>query len=84
MSRRLIVLSMTAFAGLFTTGPLAAQEVTPTNFNKLVKLIKPTPQESYWSKIPWLRDMNVARKRAAAQGKPLVVWSMSGEALGTC
>jgi hypothetical protein len=49
-----------------------------------LKLIKPTWAESGWSQIPWMLDLTAARKKAAAEGKPLYVWSMSGEPLGQC
>ena len=53
-------------------------------FERLQKLIKPAPDESYWSEVPWLIDLAEARRRAAAAGKPLVVWSMAAEPLGHC
>jgi hypothetical protein len=50
----------------------------------MFKLIKPAADESYWSEIPWMMDLAAARRKAAAEGKPLVVWTMSGEPLGHC
>jgi hypothetical protein len=49
-----------------------------------LEMIKPTWRESSWSQIPWMLDLTAARNKAAAEGKPLFVWSMSGEALGQC
>ncbi len=63
---------------------LRVPEITPENFDDYVRLIKPTPDESYWSLIPWMTDLYEARKKAAAEGKPLVVWTMSGEPMGFC
>jgi hypothetical protein len=51
---------------------------------RLEEMIRPTPQESHWSRIPWMIDMKAAREKAAAAGKPLVVWTMAGEPLGHC
>jgi hypothetical protein len=53
-------------------------------FEQLLTMIKPAPNESLWSDIPWMMDLPAARKKAAAEGKPLVVWTMSGEPLGHC
>jgi hypothetical protein len=53
-------------------------------FTQLQNLVRPTPAESVWTTIPWMIDMWAARQKAAAEDKPLVVWSMSGEALGHC
>ncbi len=62
----------------------AVQETPATDLDKLIHRIKPTPAESSWSSIPWQLDLTAARKKAAAEGKPLFVWTMSGEPLGQC
>lgn len=55
---------------------------TQPSFDRTMELIKPTPAESAWSSIPWMIDMNTARKKAAQEGKPLVIWTNGGEPLG--
>lgn len=65
------------------------QAIDPTNppiddLDRMVRLIKPTWAESGWSSIPWMIDLDKARQKAAKEGKPLYVWSMSGEPLGQC
>jgi hypothetical protein len=57
-------------------------KLTPADFSKLLTLIKPHPDESPWAEIPWMTDLYAARKKAAAEGKPLYVWSASADALG--
>jgi hypothetical protein len=52
------------------------------DFDKLFKITRPYPDESIWSDIPWLMDTIEARKKAAAENKPLLVWTMSGWPLG--
>jgi hypothetical protein len=79
MRSTLLILAAMGFAA---SG--AAQDLSETNFDRLAVLIKPTAEESLWSEIPWLLDLNEARKKAVAAGKPLFVWSMSGEPLGQC
>ena len=52
-------------------------------FERLHKLIKPQPGESKWATIPWLTNLAEARRKAAAEDKPLFVWRAGGgEVLG--
>jgi hypothetical protein len=52
-------------------------------FGQLHRLIKPQPGESKWATIPWLTDLAEARRKAAAEDKPLFVWRAGGgEILG--
>jgi hypothetical protein len=54
-------------------------------FRKLHTLIKPQPGELRFQQIPWLLDVWEARKKAAAEGKPILVWSGAGGApIGVC
>ncbi len=58
--------------------------LTVENFDELARGIKPSRDESAWSNIHWMTDLWEARQKAAKEGKPLVVWTMSGEPLGFC
>ena len=49
-------------------------------FDKLRALIKPKP--GGYDDIPWMTDLWEARKKAAAEGKPLFVWVGDGHPLG--
>jgi hypothetical protein len=51
-------------------------------FAKLKALIQPDPGEDKWSEIPWLASLWQARERAAAEGKPILLWEMDGHPLG--
>lgn len=54
-------------------------------FARLHTLIKPRPGELRFHEIPWLIDVWEARKKAAAAGKPILVWSGAGGApIGVC
>ena len=82
--------------GLFTGGILALtsdgaqptdakKSATPeglsfAEFEKVHKLIKPQPGESRWREVPWLTSLWEARQKAAAAGKPIVVFTGSGGA----
>ena len=59
--------------------------LTPDRFDSIQRLIRPQPGELRFNDIPWLLDIHEARKKAAAEGKPLLIWSGSGGApLGVC
>ena len=49
-------------------------------------LIKPGPGEARWAEISWMpsTDIAAARQKASAEGKPLFLWYMAGEPLGSC
>ena len=49
-------------------------------FTEVQKLIKPRPGESLWNQIPWQNSLWEARRIAAAEGKPIFIWSGSGGA----
>jgi hypothetical protein len=54
--------------------------------NALHSLIKPGPDEARWAEIPWMpsTDIWAARQKASKEGKPLFLWYMAGEPLGSC
>jgi hypothetical protein len=94
-----VVLVVVAFAGSRTgridrtqaAAPGQAQEapapppIAPEQFARLLELIKPGPDELRFRQIPWLLSVTEARKKAAAAGKPILVWSGAGGApLGVC
>jgi hypothetical protein len=59
--------------------------IPPEQFDKIFKLIKPQPGELRFQEIPWLMSVYDARKKAAEEGKPILVWSGSGGApVGVC
>ncbi len=60
--------------------PLSAEQIAKT-----LAQIKPQPGESKWTEIPWLLSVHDARVKAAAEGKPIFIWSSGGALpLGTC
>jgi hypothetical protein len=55
------------------------------DFEQLRDWIRPQPGESRWMEIPWQIDLHEARRKAAAEGKPLFVLSGGGAtAIGPC
>ena len=80
-------------AAVLSPAPISAQDknviepaaITADQFGKLHTLIKPQPGELRFHEIPWLLDVWEARKQAAAEGKPILVWAGSGGApIGGC
>lgn len=64
-------------------GSLAAAEpILAEQVAKLHALIKPGAGEEKWTQIPWMTNLWEARKTAAAQGKPILLWEMDGHPLG--
>lgn len=49
-------------------------------FEKLHGLLQRQPHESRWMEIEWHPSVWEARKKAAAEGKPLFIWAGSGGA----
>ena len=57
---------------------LPAGPITPDQLMPLQKVIRPQPGESKWAAIPWLTDLQEARRRASAEDRPLFVWRAGG------
>lgn len=60
----------------------AAEPGTADQLDKLVALVKPSPQEDKWANIPWQTNLWEARRVAAREGKPILLWEMDGHPLG--
>ena len=58
----------------------SAAGVSADQFDKLRALIKPKP--GGFDDLPWMTDLWAARNKAAAEGKPLLVWVGDGHPLG--
>ena len=58
--------------------------LAPERFDSLVRLILPDAErgETKWTDVAWMTDTLAARKKAAAEDKPIVVWTMSACPLG--
>jgi hypothetical protein len=56
----------------------AAATLSPANFSQIHSSIKPQPGEARWATIPWLTNLDEARKRAVAEDKPIFLWRAGG------
>ena len=64
--------------GLVSTSVRAADpvpEISPADFDRLLDAIKPQQGESPWREISWLTNVTEARRKAAAEDKPLVIFT---------
>lgn len=63
----------------------AQDNLPPDQFGSLRELIRPHVGESRWREVEWLTSLQEARQRAAAEGKPILLWSGGGAPpLGGC
>lgn len=59
--------------------------LTNESFPAIHRQIRPQLGESHWAGIPWLTDLAAARRKAAAEGKPLFIMaSGKGISIGMC
>lgn len=67
---------------LFITLVGMSAPLTEKDVPSLREAIKPTAAEERWLEIPWMSNLWEARRRAAAEGKPILLWEMDGNPLG--
>jgi hypothetical protein len=68
--------------------PSTKDLLTPESFSQLHKTLCLQPGEYRWDEIPWLASVWHARKKAAAENKPIFVFGTAGagfnDPLGNC
>jgi hypothetical protein len=69
-------------AVLLAAPPIGLSPIEPGQFETLRALIVPGAEESAWTAIAWQTDLWQARRLAAAEGKPILLWEMDGHPLG--
>ena len=66
----------------------AKELLTPESFSPLHKTLRLQPGEYRWDEVPWLASVWHARKKAAAENKPIFVFGTAGagfnDPLGNC
>jgi hypothetical protein len=81
----LLAAGLMSGAGALAQPMPAEVKLNGETFAQLRKQIRPQPGESRWMDIPWQIDVHEARKKAAAEGKPLFVYSGGGATgIGAC
>lgn len=69
-----ILLGVLVLIGWAQAGP-HVPEVKPDDFARLQAAIRPQADESPWRDIDWMTSIRGARQRAAAEGKPVLVFT---------
>ncbi len=83
--RKTYLLSLGLLATLSAALAQAEQSIAPEQFTSFFQKVKPQNGESRFWEIEWMLDLTAAREKAAAEGKPLLIWSGSGGApVGAC
>ena len=82
MRHRTIGQVLTTVVVLHSVWLVAGEPISPQQFGRLHALIRPNETEDRWLQIPWITSLWEARQRAAAQGKPILLWEMDGHPLG--
>lgn len=80
--KSILRLSALGLAWLAASISQAAEPIRADQFEGLHALIKPGKGDDRWTTIPWITDLWQARKLAAEQGKPILLWEMDGHPLG--
>jgi hypothetical protein len=83
--RQILFRVLAGLLAAFTlTAPLAsaAPPLSTSDLVKLRTLIRPAAGEDPFDTIPWETSLWDARKKAAAAGKPILLWEMDGHPLG--
>jgi len=81
--QRFLISLMSAVIATMWTGTLGAGEpgsIGDAEFQSLRALIRRQPGESRWMEIDWYPTVWEARKKAAAEGKPIFLMAGSGGA----
>ena len=52
-----------------------APEIAPADFARLHALIRPQAGESPWRDVEWMTSVRDARRQAAAEGKPILIFT---------
>lgn len=75
MTRPLLILALALGAGNASADELPP-EIPAKDFPQLHAMFKPYPGEFAWrDEIPYLTSLQAAREKAAAEGKPILLWA---------
>jgi hypothetical protein len=73
--KHLSALLVLGVASTFAQCDDAVPEIAVADFDRLLAAIKPERGESPWREIAWLTNVTEARLKAAAENKPLVIFT---------
>jgi hypothetical protein len=78
----LIAFFSIAFLNSALLAQSASQKLSNAEVDQLFKVIRPSEGEDPFATIPWQTNLWDARKLAAKDGKPILLWEMDGHPLG--
>ena len=78
LSRNQMLAALVVAASLAAVPAAEPKAIAEKDFDSLHQLIKPSSGESRWQEIAWLTSIHEARQKAAAEGKPIILWSGGG------
>ena len=82
MSRCRFALPVLLAAAAAAGGQPAEPALGDAEYQSALKAIRPAPGEDRFAQVPWLTSLWEARKVAAREGKPILLWEMDGHPLG--
>jgi hypothetical protein len=77
---RYVAPALLAVAVLRADPPPAA--LTDAEAAAVLQTVRPAEGEDLYAQVPWLTSLWEARQKAAAEGKPILLWEMDGHPLG--
>jgi len=78
------IVAAIAVGGFFAARPaytIATPRPPADAVARLRRIVPPEAGEDPFATIPWETDLTAARAKAAAAGKPLLLWEMDGHPL---
>ena len=82
MSPRRYALPALLAAALAAHADTKKPAMTADEYRSALTAIRPAEGEDRYAQIPWRVSLWEARKEAAKEGKPILLWEMDGHPLG--
>jgi hypothetical protein len=82
MPRRRYVLLAVFAASITAVRAEPPAALTDAETAAVLKTVRPAAGEDAYAQVPWLTSLWEARTKAAAAGKPILLWEMDGHPLG--
>jgi hypothetical protein len=76
------LLAGVAAVAYFVWPPTPAETIPDDEYRSLLAALPARPGEEAYTTIPWELNLLDARQKAAAERKPLLIWTMDGHPLG--
>jgi hypothetical protein len=78
--RKFLAASLIALFSIVPVRGDGPRSIGTVEFDTLHRMLKPQSGESRWMEIDWYPNVWEARRKAAAEGKPILLWAGSGGA----